>query len=285
MADRGEPQVEKSQNLEFRIELFVQQRYELTDPRALNIVKLITESIQVEHLRFLFALPPLRFIFPEQTGWNKQKEVIEETSALMRDIITQHKETFDEENLRDFVDVYLKEMRRSPDVSFTEEQLLVTAMDLFSAGSETTATTLAWAVCFMIAHPGTQARVQAEIDEVLGDRPPSLEDRGRLSFTEATIMEIQRLGSIAPMAVPHRVLSDVNIRGYKIPKNAAIFSILYHIMRDPDYWQDPNTFNPDRFLDDFGKVIKEERLVPFGIGKNLLKFFLKGSLIIFYHIY
>lgn len=285
MADRGEPQVEKSQNLEFRIELLVQQRYELTDPRALNIVKLITESIQVEHLRFLFALPPLRFIFPEQTGWNKQKEVIEETSALMRDIITQHKETFDEENLRDFVDVYLKEMRRSPDVSFTEEQLLVTAMDLFSAGSETTATTLAWAVCFMIAHPGTQARVQAEIDEVLGDRPPSLEDRGRLSFTEATIMEIQRLGSIAPMAVPHRVLSDVNIRGYKIPKNAAIFSILYHIMRDPDYWQDPNTFNPDRFLDDFGKVIKEERLVPFGIGKNLLKFFLKGSLIIFYNIY
>ena len=285
MADRGEPQVEKSQNLEFRIELFVQQRYELTDPRALNIVKLITESIQVEHLRFLFALPPLRFIFPEQTGWNKQKEVIDETSALMRDIITQHKETFDEENLRDFVDVYLKEMRRSPDVSFTEEQLLVTAMDLFSAGSETTATTLAWAVCFMIAHPGTQARVQAEIDEVLGDRPPSLEDRGRLSFTEATIMEIQRLGSIAPMAVPHRVLSDVNIRGYKIPKNAAIFSILYHIMRDPDYWQDPNTFNPDRFLDDFGKVIKEERLVPFGIGKNLLKFFLKGSLIIFYNIY
>ena len=273
MADRGEPQVEKSQNLEFRIELFVQQRYELTDPRALNIVKLITESIQVEHLRFLFALPPLRFIFPEQTGWNKQKEVIEETSALMRDIITQHKETFDEENLRDFVDVYLKEMRRSPDVSFTEEQLLVTAMDLFSAGSETTATTLAWAVCFMIAHPGTQARVQAEIDEVLGDRPPSLEDRGRLSFTEATIMEIQRLGSIAPMAVPHRVLSDVNIRGYKIPKNAAIFSILYHIMRDPDYWQDPNTFNPDRFLDDFGKVIKEERLVPFGIGKKLFEFF------------
>ena len=109
----------------------------------------------------------------------------------MRDIVTQHKETFDEDNLRDFVDVYLKEMRSSPDASFTEEQLLVTAMDLFSAGSETTATTLAWAVCFMITHPEIQVRVQAEIDEVLGDRPPSLEDRGELSLTEATIMEIQ----------------------------------------------------------------------------------------------
>ena len=50
-------------------------RFELTDPRAQNIVKLITESIQVDKLRFLFAMPFLRHIFPEMTGWNKQKEV------------------------------------------------------------------------------------------------------------------------------------------------------------------------------------------------------------------
>ena len=47
----------------------------MTDPRAQNIVKLITESIQVDKLRFLFAMPFLRHIFPEMTGWNKQKEV------------------------------------------------------------------------------------------------------------------------------------------------------------------------------------------------------------------
>ena len=109
----------------------------------------------------------------------------------MRDIVKQHKETFDEDNLRDFVDVYLKEMRSSPDVSFTEEELLVVSMDMFTAGSETTSTTLAWAVNYMITHPEIQARVQAEIDSVLGDRPPSLEDKEALNFTVATIMEIQ----------------------------------------------------------------------------------------------
>ena len=109
----------------------------------------------------------------------------------MRDIVKQHKETFDEDNLRDFVDVYLKEMRSSPDVSFTEEELLVVSMDMFTAGSETTSTTLAWAVNYMITHPEIQARVQAEIDAVLGDRPPSLEDKEALNFTVATIMEIQ----------------------------------------------------------------------------------------------
>ena len=109
----------------------------------------------------------------------------------MKDIVKQHKETFDEDNLRDFVDVYLKEMRGSPDVSFTEEELLVVSMDMFTAGSETTSNTLAWSANYMITHPEIQARVQAEIDEVLGDRTPSLEDMEALNYTVATIMEIQ----------------------------------------------------------------------------------------------
>ena len=143
-------------------------------------------------------------------------------------------------------------------------------MDLFSAGSETTATTLSWAVCFMIIHPDIQKKVQMEIDEVLGDRTPTLDDRGRLCFTEATIMEIQRLGSIAPQAVPHRTLADVQVKGYKIPKDTFVFSMLHYIMRDPDYWENPETFQPERFLDSDGKIVKEERFIPFGVG-NVIK--------------
>ena len=79
-------------------------------------------------------------------------------------------------------------------------------------------------------------------------------------------MEIQRLGSIAPMAVPHRALQDIKIDEFTIPKDTFVFSILYHIMRDPDYWTDPDTFKPERFLNG-SEVIKEERLIPFGIGK------------------
>ena len=199
-------------------------------------------------------------------------QAVEETYALIRDLVRQHKETFDEDNLRDFVDVYLKEMRggagagAGAGAGFTEEELLVVAMDMFTAGSETTSTTLAWAVCYMITQPGVQTRVQEEIDRVLGDRAPALEDRAQLSYTEATIMEIQRVAAIAPMAVPHRAMEDITIRGHKIPANTVIWCILYHIMRDPDYWTDPDTFNPDRFLDAEGKVVKEERFVPYGIG-------------------
>lgn len=72
------------------------------------------------------------------------------------------------------------------------------------------------------------------------------------------------------MAVPHRALEDVKIGKYSIPKNTIIFSSLYHIMRDPDYWSDPEVFKPERFLNkEQTQVLKEERFIPFGVGMTL----------------
>ena len=60
------------------------------------------------------------------------------------------------------------------------------------------------------------------------------------------------------------------VSGYVIPKDTLVFSVLYHILRDPDYWPNPNSFMPERFLSPDGKqVIKEERFIPFGVGNYL----------------
>ena len=81
--------------------------------------------------------------------------------------------------MRDFMDVYLQEIdqKNSSTKDFNENALLVTAMDLFSAGSETTATTLSWAVLYMILYPNIQEKIHKEIDEVLDGKEPSLEDK------------------------------------------------------------------------------------------------------------
>jgi len=68
--------------------------------------------------------------------------------------------------------------------------------------------------------------------------------------------------------VPHRTLGDVRVRGYKIPKDTFVFSMLYYIMRDPDHWEDPNEFKPERFLDQEGRLVRHERFLPFGVGTN-----------------
>lgn len=119
-----------------------------------------------------------------------------------------------------------------------EEQLLGTIFDIFVAGSETTSHTLGFALLFMILHPEIQSKVQQEIDEILQGRLPSLTDRGRylhdgivcfmllhnsfipnrLPYTEASLQEIQRLGVVAPLTIPHVALENTKCQGYDIPK-------------------------------------------------------------------
>lgn len=112
-------------------------------------------------------------------GWNSQQKVTKDVQELVRDLVQYHQETYDPQDMRDFMDVYLQEIDNSKSPDFNQEALIATAMDLFSAGSETTATTLSWAVLYLILYPEVQVKVQTEIDAVLNGAEPTLEDRSR----------------------------------------------------------------------------------------------------------
>ena len=78
-------------------------------------------------------------------------------------------------------------------------------------------------------------------------------------------MEVQRLGCIAPSSLPHLAKEDGHLDGHKIPKDCIIFYNIIAFHLDPDYWEEPEVFNPNRFLD--GK--SREQLVPYGMGKRI----------------
>ena len=78
-------------------------------------------------------------------------------------------------------------------------------------------------------------------------------------------MEVQRLGCVAPSSLPHRAKEDGFLDGYKIPKGCMMFYNIIAFHLDPEYWDEPEVFNPDRFLD--GKI--REQLVPYGLGKRI----------------
>ena len=83
-----------------------------------------------------------------------------------------------------------------------QDNLKVTLFDLFTAGSETTSTTLTWAALYMVRYPEVQAKVQAELDNVIGvNRSPSMTDKPNLPYTEAVIMEVQRHSNVLPLGV------------------------------------------------------------------------------------
>uniref|UniRef100_A0A803TUT7 Uncharacterized protein n=1 Tax=Anolis carolinensis TaxID=28377 RepID=A0A803TUT7_ANOCA len=99
------------------------------------------------------------------------------------------------------------------------ENLLQSTLDLFVAGTETTSATLHWAVLYMAVYPEIQAKVQAEIDSVIGQSHlPAMADRDNMPYTNAVIHEIQRRSSIVVVNAPRLTANDTQVAGFHLPK-------------------------------------------------------------------
>ena len=183
----------------------------------------------------------------------------------------EHRKTLDIDNMRDYVDVYLNEIRikkdRGEQTHLNETELRAVLHDFFLAGTNTTSFTLRWGLLLMMKFPDVQKRVHEEIDRVVGrNRLPKLTDKPNLPYTQAVISEIQRFGSIILTAAPRYVSQDTKFEDFTIPKSTVMFTILHSALRDPSVWEDPDIFKPERFLDDNGEVVKIPEQIVFGAG-------------------
>nr|QQL94716.1 cytochrome P450 2n14 [Lateolabrax maculatus] len=186
--------------------------------------------------------------------------------------VEMHKKDMDHNNPRDYIDAFIIEMENhnKSDLGFTETNLALCSLDLFLAGTETTSTTLQWALVFLIKNPDIQDKVQAEIDKVIGQtRQPTMADRPHLPYTDAVIHEIQRMGNIFPLNGLRMAAKDTTLGGYFIPKGASLMPNLTSVLFDKTEWETPDSFNPGHFLNAEGKFVKKEALLPFSAGKRV----------------
>ncbi|XP_038061586.1 cytochrome P450 2U1-like [Patiria miniata] len=192
----------------------------------------------------------------------------------MHKIIKKHRDRLDRGNLRNFLDEYLNEVvsRReqgSPS-EVNDANLPETLVQLYSAGTENTATTMRWALLFMIGKLDVQAQVQAELDRVVGrERLPTLSDEPLLPYTRATLLEIQRLGSVTPLGVAHFSASDVPYRSWTIPAQSTVIPNTWAIHNDPDIWKNPGVFKPGRFLDEKNQIVNDDLIMSFSAGNRI----------------
>ncbi|KAL8206902.1 UNVERIFIED_CONTAM: cytochrome P450 2 subfamily U member 1 [Gekko kuhli] len=202
------------------------------------------------------------------------RQIQSDIKAFLKKIITQHRENLDAQNPQDFIDMYLlqvdEEKKINGESSFNEDYLLYIIADLFIAGTDTTTNTVLWCLLYLSLHPRVQEKVQEEIELVIGrDRCPSLADKAQMPFTEATIMEVQRMTVVVPLSIPRMASETTVLQGYTIPKGSVILSNLWSVHRDPSIWKNPDDFHPERFLDENGQLLKKETFIPFGIGKRV----------------
>ncbi|XP_056268961.1 cytochrome P450 2J2-like [Pseudoliparis swirei] len=210
-------------------------RFEYGDEKFRELISWFRKLIELEasiwaQLYNAFPLLMRRLPGPHQTIhhiWDSVKDFV-------RVEVKKHKQNWDPSDNRDSMDCYLSEISHSKgqaDESFDEENLVVCVLDLFFAGSETISTTLRWAFRYMVKHPEIAAKVQAEIDEVIGtSRQPSMEDRADLPYTEAVIHEIQRMANIGPLSLPHATTREIHLGGYTIPKGVTVIPNLNSVL-------------------------------------------------------
>ncbi|KAF8839514.1 cytochrome P450 [Paxillus ammoniavirescens] len=152
----------------------------------------------------------------------------------------------------------------------SDDEMAYLAGSLFAAGSETTAVGLMALVLAAACHPEAQARVQEEMDTVVGkDRTPTFEDWNQLPQLHAFISETLRWRPIVPLGLPHRATKDIIWRGQCIPAGATVYGCHWAISRDPIAFPDPETFDPLRWLDSAGQLRTDMRFFTYGFGRRV----------------
>lgn len=193
----------------------------------------------------------------------KFKKTMDKTYRFLDDIIEQRTQS---KNPRDDLLSIIIKGSGHPDDEANTFLKRDHVLNFFFGGHETSGYTLAWLFYLLAKHPEVDAKVEAELDEVLLGNSPTIEHLKQLPYTYAVIQETLRLYPIFPM-LPRIAKHNDTIRGYKVPQNTYINICPYLTNRHPDFWESPDQFIPERFTN--GEKIHPYAYIPFGAGPTI----------------
>ncbi|KVH96761.1 premnaspirodiene oxygenase-like [Cynara cardunculus var. scolymus] len=209
----------------------------------------------------------------------KLEKLHHKLDKILNDIINMHEENraglksrIGDAGEEDLVDVMLR-LKVSGDLEFpiTSENIKAIILDVFAAGTDTSSSTVEWAMSEMVRNPQVMAKAQAEVREVLkGKEVVNETDFQRLNYLKLVIKETLRLHPPIPLLLPRECRERCEINGYMIPVKTKVFINAWALGRDPEFWIDAENFVPERFenshLDFTGSSCE---YIPFGAGRRI----------------
>jgi len=241
-------------------------RFTPEDEEGMKILESVSRMFE---LMFYMDVYPLKIMemFPKATNYAEMVDILNFQKNYISKTIDEHESTLEPEHPRDFVDIYLNEMKNNKE--FSKHDLVLNLMDFLQAGTETSSTTLKWVVLYLTVYQDVQDECRQEIQDLLGSSSCSVTDMVNLPFVQATISEVQRLSRVGPTTLLHRTVARTNAGGFSFAEDSWFLVNLSAIMMDPLNFPQPAVFNPERFIGPDNRYEKNEKLIPFGIGKRV----------------
>ncbi|XP_062987899.1 cytochrome P450 2J2-like [Elgaria multicarinata webbii] len=249
-------------------------RFSLEDEKFQKLIEALEVGLKFVGSISYFLYEMFPWIMKRLPGPHKKAiAAFELVLSFAREETEKHKEQQPFHEPRDFIDFYLLQMEKSrndPNSTYDEENLAQCIHDFFLAGTDTTSTSLRWALLLLTNHPDIQDKVYKEIEDVFGSSPSiCYQDIRELPYTNAVIHEMQRSKYAVSFGLPRQCAKDVNLKGYLIPKGAYLIPDLRSVLLDPERWESPEKFNPNHFLDKDGNFVAREEFLPFGAGARV----------------
>jgi cytochrome P450 len=209
-----------------------------------------------------FPFPPLSIPTPRN---RRIQAALQTLNTLVRDLVCQRREQhIDTGDLLSMLLLARDEEGRGMD----DQQLRDEIISLLFAGHETTATTLTWAWYLLSEHPESQRHLWEELDTILQGEYPTVEQLSQLRYTRMVLDETLRLYPPA-FALVRRARADDTICGYRIPARHEVWTNIYAVHRHPEYWEQPEVFDPERFSPEHQASGVNRAYFPFGGGPHL----------------
>ncbi|KAK4481804.1 hypothetical protein RD792_012715 [Penstemon davidsonii] len=175
-----------------------------------------------------------------------------------------------EKEPKDLLDALLEHQGKGEEEELSEKNVTIIVLEMFLAGTETTSSTIQWGMSELLRNPNSLQKLKDELDQVIGrSRNVEESDLNKLPYLQAVVKETMRLYPSLPLLLPRNAREDTKFMGYFIPKNTMVIVNAWAIHRDPNSWDDPLLFKPDRFIN--SKIDSKGQnfeLIPFGSGRR-----------------
>ncbi|KAL8226615.1 hypothetical protein R6Q57_016447 [Mikania cordata] len=212
--------------------------------------------------------------FDLQGVTKKMKKLHARFDSFLNTILEEHKSGNSTGDLLSTL-ISLKDDADGEGGKLSDIEIKALLLNLFAAGTDTSSSTVEWAIAELIRHPQLLKEAQEEIDTIVGrDRLVTELDLTQLTFIQAIVKETFRLHPSTPLSLPRIASEDCEVDGYYIPKGSTLLVNVWAIARDPKMWTDPLEFRPTRFLLGGEKPNVDVRgndfeVIPFGAGRRI----------------